>query len=264
MEIVFENVRYKDFKDLSFTIKHKTINGISGCNLEDVLKLMLGNEEYLGNIYFGNVLMKSNTVDDYKNMISVVPRDLSSYVFLDTVEEYIAFNIKYKKIKVKDEKKTVIKLLDKLGLDSSYLDKKLSLLSSGEQKLMAVVVALLTNPKVLILEEVFANFDLNFEKKLMRFFNYLIDNKNMTIILISKDSDMLYKNTKHVILLGKESVISCGNTDKIYRDVDLLIKNNIEVPDIVMFTNKVIKNKNIKLSYHKDIRDLIKDVYKNV
>ena len=129
---------------------------------------------------------------------------------------------------------------------------------------MAVVVALLTNPKVLILEEVFANFDLNFEKKLMRFFNYLIDNKNMTIILISKDSDMLYKNTKHIILVGEENTICCGNTLKIYKDVDLLIQNNIEVPDIVMFTNKVIKNKNIKLGYHKDIRDLIKDVYKNV
>ncbi len=264
MEIVFDKVKYKDFKDLSFTIKHKTINGISGCNLEDILKLLSGSEEYLGNIYFGNVLMKSNTVDDYKNMIAVVPRDLSHYVFLDTVEEYIAFNIKYKKIKVKDEKKTVIKLIEQMGLDSSYLDKKLYSLSSSEQKLMAVITALLSEPKVLILEEIFSNFDLKFEKKLMRFFNYLIDNKNMTIILISKDSDMLYKNTKHIILTSLENVICSGKTDKIYQDVDMLIQNNIEVPDIVMFTNKVIKNKNIKLSYHKDIRDLIKDVYKNV
>ena len=264
MEIVFENVRYKDFKDLSFTIKHKTINGISGCNLDDVLKLLLGNEKYLGNIYFGNVLMKSNTVDDYKNMISVVPRDLSKHVFLDTVEEYIAFNIKYKKIKVKDEKKTVIKLIGQMGLDSSYLDKKLCSLSSGEQKLMAVITALLSNPKVLILEEIFSNFDLKFEKKLMRFFNYLIDNKNMTIILISNDSDMLYKNTKHIILVSKYCVVGEGKTDKIYKKVDLLTKYNIEVPDIVMFTKKVRDKKNIKLTYHKDIRDLIKDVYKNV
>ncbi len=264
MEIVFDKVNYKDFEDLSFTIKHRTINGISGCNLEDVLKLLLGNEVYLGNIYFGNVLMKNNTKDDYKNMISVVFKDLSRGVFLNTVEEYIAFNIKYKKIKVKDEKKTVIKLLEQMGLDSSYLDKDLSCLSSSEQKLMAVIVALLSNPKVLILEEIFSNFDLKFEKKLMRFFNYLIDNKNMTIILISKDSEMLYKNTKHIILVGENKIIAEGNTGKIYQDVDLLVKNNIEVPDIVMFTRKVIENKNIKLSYHKDIRDLIKDVYKNV
>ena len=129
---------------------------------------------------------------------------------------------------------------------------------------MAVITALLSNPKVLMLEEIFSNFDLKFEKKLMRFFNYLIDNKNMTIILISNDSDMLYKNTKHIILVSKYGVISEGKTDKIYKKVDLLTKYNIEVPDIVMFTKKVRDKKNIKLTYHKDIRDLIKDVYKNV
>lgn len=264
MEIAFEDVCYKDFTNLNFTIKSKTINGISGKFIDDVMLLLQGNEEYLGSIYFGNVVLKDNTRDDYKNLISIVPRDISKQVFLNTVEEYIAFNIKYRKLKVEDPRSTVINLLKQLGLDSTYLNKSISSLSISEQRLMGVVVSLLTNPKVLILDEIFSNFDLKFEKKLMRLFNYLIDNKNMTIILLSNDSEMLYRNTKHIILLNSEGSAVEGKSSKIYKDIELLNSLEIEVPDIVLFTHTVRERTDVKLGYFTDIRDLIKDVYKNV
>ena len=217
MEIVFEDVCYKNFTNLNFTIKSKTINGISGSFINDIFLLLQGNEKYLGNIYFGNVLLGDNTKNDYKNLISIVPRDISKLVFLNTVEEYIAFNIKYRKIKVNDSRSTVLNLLKQLGLDSTYLNKSIDNLSISEQRLMGVIVSLLTNPKVLILDEIFSNFDLKFEKKLMRLFNYLIDNENMTIILLSNDSEMLYRNTKHIVLLGKDGSALDGKSSKIYR-----------------------------------------------
>ena len=98
----------------------------------------------------------------------------------------------------------------------------------------------------------------------MRLFNYLIDNENMTIILLSNDSEMLYRNTKHIVLLGKDGSALDGKSSKIYRDIELLNSNGVEVPDIVLFTYKVREKTDIKLGYHVDIRDLIKDVYKNV
>ena len=39
--------------------------------------------------------------------------------------------------------------------------------------------------------------------------------------------------------------------------------SGLDVPYLVDFTNKA-KSKKVKLSYHKDILDLIKDVYKHV
>ena len=150
MEIVFEDVCYKNFTNLNFTIKSKTINGISGSFINDLFLLLQGNEKYLGNIYFGNVLLGDNTKNDYKNLISIVPRDISKLVFLNTVEEYIAFNIKYRKIKVNDSRSTVLNLLKQLGLDSTYLNKSIDNLSISEQRLMGVIVSLLTNFLILI------------------------------------------------------------------------------------------------------------------
>ena len=54
-----------------------------------------------------------------------------------------------------------------------------------------------------------------------------------------------------------------GTTADIYQNINLLKDNKIEIPDLVRFT-MLAKNKKVKLSYHRDILDLIKDVYKHV
>ncbi len=264
MEIKFDKVIYNDFNELSFKIKKNQMNGISGETLEDIFELLKGNQKYLGKIYFNKKLLNSETKKEYQNLISFVPKKFSSQVFLNTVEEYISFNIKYQKLQVKDPRKKVINLLKHIGFDDSYLDKELAGLATSEQRLIQIIVGLLSNPKVLVLEEMFSNLDLNFEKKLIRFLNYLIDNEGMTVILVSKDSECLYRHTKHVILIKDHKVLVEGNTPTVYKKVKLLQENGFEVPDIVLFTYKVRNKKKVKLSYHKDIRDLIKDVYKNV
>lgn len=264
MEITFEKVVYNDFDELSFKIKKNQMNGISGDKIEDVFELLKGNQRYLGDIYFNKKLLTPETKKEYQNLIAFVPKRFCSQVFLNTVEEYISFTIKYKKLQVKDPRKKVVELLQKIGFDESYLDKKIEALATSEKRLVQIIVSLLSNPKVLVLEEMFSNLDLNFEKKLIRFLNYLIDNEEMTIVLISKDSECLYRHTKHVALIKDNKTLVEGNTSTVYKKVKLLESNGFEVPDIVLFTYKANKQKKVKLSYHKDIRDLIKDVYKNV
>ena len=53
-----------------------------------------------------------------------------------------------------------------------------------------------------------------------------------------------------------------GITKTIFNENDLK-KFNIDVPNLVKFTDLVNK-KGIKIGYFQDIRDLIKDVYRNV
>ena len=49
----------------------------------------------------------------------------------------------------------------------------------------------------------------------------------------------------------------------VFQDINFLESYNLDVPDLVRFT-KLAKDKKVRLSYHKDILDLIKDVYKHV
>ena len=69
---------------------------------------------------------------------------------------------------------------------------------------------------------------------------------------------------KKVILLKDNTVFMEGDTKEVYSQVELLKDNNFEIPDIVLFTYLAKNKKDVKIDYHRDIRDLIKDIYKHV
>ena len=82
-----------------------------------------------------------------------------------------------------------------------------------------------------------------------------------TIIIGSHDSNIIYSLCKKVILVD--------NYDLYYDDIKILInekvisKYHLDMPNIIKFIN-LAKKKNITIPFSKDIRDLIKDVYRNV
>ena len=86
---------------------------------------------------------------------------------------------------------------------------------------------------------------------------------NKTIIFITNNSEILYKYADYVVIIKNNKVISNGKKE-IFEDVDLLTTNGVSIPEIVEFTYKAKKKYNIKIDYHNDIRDIIKDIYKHV
>lgn len=264
MEIIFKNVIYQDF-ELNFTINNNDIVGITGRGKTTVLKLIdLLFLREKGTIYYDNVKLNKSNLNEIRKKISLIEQEFKKESFLNTVQEYMEFIIKYYRLTIKDPSRKIKDSLKIVGLKEDYLNKEISILSKSELKLIQVAIALLSNPDVILLDEPFLDLDIKNEKKIVMLLNKLKDNYNKTIIIASNDSDMLYKYTKKMIFLKANKVFIEGSTKKEYQKVDFLIKNKIEVPDIVMFTYKVHKQKNIKIDYHTDIRDIIKDIYKHV
>ena len=87
---------------------------------------------------------------------------------------------------------------------------------------------------------------------------------NINIILISDDCTSLYKYTENMIITKNNKILIQGPTKEIFQRVDLLKRNKIDIPEIVEFTYLAKKTKNVKIDYHQDIRDIIKDIYKHV
>ena len=80
------------------------------------------------------------------------------------------------------------------------------------------------------------------------------------------DQDKVDKMEKEILsfLRGNDKILKEGNTFDILTNVNYLKKNKIDIPDIVEITYLALKNKKVKIDYHKDIRDIIKDIYKHV
>jgi len=203
-------------------------------------------------------------VDEIKKEISLIEETFQSFSFASTVEEYIAFFLRYYKLNISDPRKKIISALKMVGLKEDDLEKELATLSTSEQKLLQIASSLLSNPTVLLLDEPFINLDLKAQKKLERLLIKLKERYKKTIIIASHDSNLLYSLTDKLLLLKNGTILKQGKTKEIYQNVKYLLRYHYEIPDIVLFTYKAKEIKSAKIDYHKDIRDLIKDIYKHV
>ena len=264
MEIKIDNVNYQNLQNLTFTIPNLGICGITGKGKTSILKILTGKEKITGTIkYNSEILSNKNKLAILKN-ISMIDQLFINIYSKTTVEEYLMHIIKYYKLNIKDPSKKIADSLKIVNLNFEYLKRNINTLSISEKKLLQIASSLITNPKVILLDEPFINFDINNQKKLFRLLNQLNEKYKITIVIASHDSEILYRYTKHLIIDKNNKILIEGDTRKIYEDVNFLLKEEIEIPDIVLFTYKVKELKKVKIDYHRDIRDLIKDIYKHV
>ena len=174
------------------------------------------------------------------------------------------YEIKRKNIKLKNREKKIYDSLLIVGLDESYLTRQINTLSTSEVKIVQLAVTLLSNPEVLIIDDIFKFLDKVWEKKIIMLLQKIKEQYNKTIVLASEDSEALYKYTTNLIVFKNDKIIATGNTEEIMQRVDFFKKNRISIPKIVEFTYLAKKIKNVKIDYHKDVRDIIKDIYKHV
>ena len=127
-----------------------------------------------------------------------------------------------------------------------------------------MALALLSNPEIIIIEEPFKWLDKQNEKKLIMLLQRLRDQFKKTIIVSSQDSEILYKYTNTMLFIKNGNIVLTGPTKDCYIRVDFLKKNKFHIPEIVEFTHIAKKNKDVKIDYHKDVRDIIKDIYKHI
>ena len=228
--------------EIDINIKEKTITGIITDTKEDIIE---------------NIKNKSI------QKVGIVREDYLSSNFLIKVYEYMYYEIRRKRLILKNPKKKIEYSLRIVGLDNTYLNRNVNSLSSSEKILVILAIVLLSNPDIIILIDLFKYFDKTKEKRLVFLLEKIRDDYNKTIILINDDNEVLYKYSSKLII-KKNNLFIEGDTNKLFQRVDFLHKNNIKVPEIIELTHLIKKKKKIKLEYHKDVRDILKDIYKHV
>jgi len=152
--------------------------------------------------------------------------------------------------------------LEKFELNNDFLDKKISDLSSGERHILRYLIGFIKNKKIIIIDEPFLDLDYNWKKRIIYLLKDMI-NYQKTIIVGSFSSDVIYSVASHVLLLSSNNHFY-GKIKDVFGNSDILSMYNINKPQIVQFVDIIRNNKKIMINYSNDIRDLIKDVYKNV
>jgi len=123
-----------------------------------------------------------------------------------TCEEQLKFTADLYQISKKKSKATIDFLMDQLFLK----DKKDTIadhLSGGMQKRLNLALALIHNPKLLLLDEPTANLDIQSKEYVNHLLNHLIKNENITVVYASHDLDEVARIASNIIILNKGNII---------------------------------------------------------
>ena len=263
MEIKFVNYTYNDHI-IDLEINNNTITGLTGNSKESFFELISLKKNGKGSLTINDEKITKDNILAYKRKISIIKKELNIASFIVTVKDLMNYIIRTHNLSIKNVDKKIKDSLKIVGLEEEYLDRKINSLSSSEKKLIQYAVSLLSNPELIIIEEPFRYLDNKNEKKIVMLLQRLKEQFRINIVLVSDDSNALYKYTNHIIMTKNNTIIYQGDTYQGYQKVDFLRRNKIDVPEIIEFTYLAKKKKNVKIDYHKDIRDIIKDIYKHV
>ena len=250
-------------KKYNILIEENKITGITGTIKEDFIKLL--NLDYLdeGDILINNIKINNDNLKVFKKRIGLATtRPCPNYI--NTVYDYILDSIKRDNLIIKESNKKIRDAFKIIGIPIYYLERSYYSLSFSEKKLVELMISLIPNPTIIIIDDFFQGIDLKTEKRIMLLLRRIKEQYKKTIIISDNNQEILYKYTDNIIFLKNNKILKHGNTKEEYLHVDYLKRNKIAIPEIVLFTYLAKKKKDVKIEYHDDIRDIIKDIYKHV
>ena len=194
-----ENVsyRYQDAKEDEFVLKNinfefeqgkiYAIKGKSGSGKTTLLSLISGLEKWnKGTILYEEKDLSKMDLDRYRSKeIGIV---FQSYNLLPhlTAEENIILSMDINHTK----NKNASFYLEKVGLPSSYGNRKILKLSGGEQQRVAIARSLSYNPKMIIADEPTGNLDRETEDEILNIFKNLVQKENKCIIIVTHSKNV--------------------------------------------------------------------------
>lgn len=181
--------------------KTSLINMLSGLTNPDMGKIKFGDDVMFDS--HSHVNVKAN-----KRQIGYVFQDARLFPHLNVKQ-----NLFYaSKSENNDEAKSLIKLLAL----NSLLKRMPNTLSGGEKQRVAIGRALLSKPKLLLLDEPLASLDQAKKKELLGYFKRLVKQLHIPIIMVSHDEKEAMALADNLILIDKGKVVNYGPLETVW------------------------------------------------
>ena len=246
------------FKDVSLKSGNKYL--IKNLNLE------FNNKEITGVIDRNNILEKLIFEKEFIEGELDIDSDLISYInhknFLTKTVSDEFYLVKHIAKDTDNYIEKIISCLEMVGLSEEYLERDIVTLSNSEKILLELATSLVTNPDIIILNDCFSDLDRKNKLTIKKILLELKKKYEKTIIIIDNNINTLYEMCTFLVIFKDDSLLVNDKISNVFKDIDFLIDNNIEIPDLINFS-LIASKYGKKINYYNDINDLIKDVYKN-
>ncbi len=271
MEIELKNIKYENNKeilleDINITFKEATITSIIGStgSGKSLIGYILAQliEPTKGTIRIDGI--RNYNKSNIRKKIGYVFQNPEECFFCKTVYEELAYSLNQSQYKLDKEQERIKNSLKMVGLKENILNQNPNELSSGEKEALAISIALILNPKVLILDEPTIYLDSQKKRNLIKILRKLKREYYKTIIILSNDIEFVYELSDDLILLNQGKIVLNIKNKELLKYYEVLKENNMEIPPIIRLINWIKETKKNNLEKTNDINELIKDIYRNV
>lgn len=182
----------KVIDNLSFSLEEGdvfVILGPNGAGKTTLLRAMLDLIPYEGKVTWQT-----------KNISYLPPQEFLQRKNLPplSIEEFFFFKTK--------NQESIKNMLIEVGLNPDILSKQFEALSTGQFQRMLIAWALINNPDILIFDEPTSGIDIGGEDTIYTLLHRFWEQRNLTIILVTHDLNIVWEHAKQVLCLNKQKM----------------------------------------------------------
>ena len=132
----------------------------------------------------------------------------------------------------------------------TFKDKRINKLSGGEVQKVLIAQALISKPKVLLLDEPVSALDLKNQYEILTIIKDLTQSLNLTTLIILHQIELIGKFADNIILIDKTKLYNMGDkneifTKKMFREIYGLDAKIIDYDDELLFYFNTTNNPRI-------------------
>ncbi len=149
-------------------------------------------------------------------------------------------------------------MLAQIGI-TDLKDKITHYLSGGEKKKVALAGAIITHPKLLILDEPFEGLDPRSKNDITRILNEFNRDYGTAVIFTTHDVNIVPQIADHVYVMAHGNILLSGKPREIFSQVDFIRSINLEPPLIAEVVVE-LRKRGVEIPYTNDPKKLIQSI----
>ena len=233
--IEFRNVSYSKnnnmiLENISFSLKKNKYNviiGKNGSGKSTILKLIVGIEKISGGkIFIDNeeLVYKRDELYKIRKKTGIVFQESNEHIIGETVAESLIFGMENNRIPLEKMKENMTKYVKLFQLEN-IIDKKTVNLSGGEKQKVALAGAVITEPEIILLDEVTEMWDKATKDKMNGIIEeFLKDGK--TVVSVTHSPEEI-KRSDNIVFITEEGKIVTGKSEEVNNIIEE--KENTEI-----------------------------------
>lgn len=221
----------KAVDDVSFSLgKNESIGivGESGCGKSTLGAALLRSVPFPGKIVEGEIILDTQDItklsdDEFNKKIRWKEISMIFQGALNSLDPVFTIGYQMKEILKQhgysnDDFDIISDSLGNVLLESSITKKYPHELSGGMKQRVAIAMALLLNPKILVADEPTTSLDVMVQSQIINLLKKLKKDRDMSIVFISHDLGVISEVSETIAIMYRGQIVELGMSHQIYRN----------------------------------------------